>query len=127
MKKIIAIIAVLIAAVCCFAGCSGGSDDNGMQAAYDTSVEAKKYADGLFADLMAEKGISDYQIVSTAGGFLLDETENYYVSYTFSYDEGEEQVTDIYGYNLEKTQSGFAVASEGAEVGEFINEYTSEE
>ena len=127
MKKIIAIIAILVMTVCCFAGCSGGSDDNGMQAAYDTSVEAKEYADGLFADLMAEKGIENYEIVSTSSGFLLDETENYYMSYTYSYDEGEEQVTDIYGYNFEKTESGFSVASEGRDVGEFINEYASEE
>ena len=119
MKKAIILSGVLLAFV--LAGCStilenNMSQDVGVQLAFDTSMEARKFTDELLAEMLAEKGIVDYDIELTSGGFMTSEPIVYVVGYRYVYNG----VTDLYGYKLSQTESGFTVLEESYEVGEFI-------
>lgn len=119
MKKAIILSGILLAFV--LAGCStilenNMSQDAGVQLAFDTSMEAREFTDELLAEMLAEKGIVDYDIELTSGGFMTSEPIVYVVGYRYVYNG----VTDLYGYKLSQTESGFTVLEESYEVGEFI-------
>lgn len=91
-------------------------DNSVAQVIYDTSLEAKKFADALFEGMVEEKDISEYSIDLTSHGFVTDDPLIYIVGYRYTYN-GQ---TTTYGYKMHQTEEGFAVIEEGVEVGEFI-------
>lgn len=108
------------------AGCSGKpANDNstvdeelsaGMQAAYDNSVKARLFTDDLLDDMLSSSDIQEYTVELTSGGFITDESLTYIVGYRYTYDG----ITEVYGYKLIQTGSGFSVIDESEEIGEFI-------
>lgn len=58
-----------------FAGCSATPENNtsvdaGVQLAFNTSIVAREFTDELLAEMLAEKGIVNYDIELTSGGFM---------------------------------------------------------
>lgn len=66
--------------------------------------------------MLAEKGIVNYDIELTSGGFMTSDPIVYVVGYRYAYNGA----TDLYGYKLSQAESGFTILEEGYEVGEFI-------
>lgn len=66
--------------------------------------------------MLAGKGIVDYDIELTSGGFITSDPIVYVVGYRYMYNG----VTDLYGYKLKQAESGFTVLEEGYEVGKFV-------
>ena len=101
-------------------GCSAEKDGDvsskWMQAAYDTSLEAREYTDALLAGMLEEIGVTYYDIELTSGGFITDAPVVYIVGYRYSYGD----ITETYGYKLRKTESGFSVLEESREIGAVI-------
>ena len=120
MKK--TILTITLAMLMLLTGCSGaaGGDDShsdsAMQAAYDASLDARDFADGLLKERLAEQGIADYTIDTTAGGFITSDPIVYTVGYCYTHD-GQ---TEVYGYKLSQSESGFDVIAEGTEIGEVV-------
>lgn len=120
MRK--AILTITLAMLMLLTGCSsaaGGDEsrsDSAMQAAYDTSLDARTFADGFLKDMLSEQGITDYTIDTTAGGFITSDPIVYTVGYCYTHD-GQ---TEVYGYKLSQAESGFEVIAEGPEIGEVV-------
>ena len=114
---------IVMAAVLAFSisGCTEKQEtetgsDAGIQMAFDNSFAAQDFTDGLLEELLEQKGIEDYGIELTSGGFITDDPITYIVGYRYHHDG----ITETYGYKLKQTEAGFTVLEEGAEVGEFI-------
>ena len=120
MKK--TILTITLAALMLLTGCSGAGSgdsshsDSAMQAAYDASLDARTFADGLLKDMLSEQGIADYTIDTTSGGFITDDPITYVVGYCYTHD-GQ---TEVYGYKLSQSENGFEVIAEGTEIGEVV-------
>lgn len=104
-------------------GCAAkiGQNDGinaGMQQAYDLSVEAEAYTQQLLESMLAEQGITEYQIEQTSGGFITDDPPVFITGYRYTHD-GKEAV---YGYKLSLNEDGktFTVLEESEEAGEFV-------
>lgn len=103
-------------------GCSNAASgdaaysDSAMQAAYDASLDARTFADGLLKDMLSEQEIADYTIDTTAGGFITSAPIVYTVGYCYTHD-GQ---TEVYGDQLSQSENGFAVLAEGTEIGEAV-------
>ena len=120
MKKslLAAVFAVLILSL---AGClpqqdSSATSDAGVQTAFDNSVAASDFTDELLEDMLGQKGINNYEIELTSGGFITDDPVTYLVGYRYRCNDEIE----VYGYKLRQTEDGFTVLDEGPEVGAFI-------
>lgn len=89
-----------------------------MQEAFDISAKAEAYARTLFEEMLLEKGITQYEIVLSSGGFVTEDPLVFLAGYRYTYD-GKEAV---YGYKLRLNEDGgrFTVLEEGSETGEFI-------
>lgn len=114
---------IVMAAVLAFSisGCAEKQEpetgsDAGIQMAFDNSFAARDFTDGLLEELLEQKGIEDYEIELTSGGFITDDPVTYIVGYRYQHNG----ITETYGYKLKQTEAGFTVLEEGAEVGEFI-------
>ena len=114
---------IVMAAVLAFSisGCTEKQEtetgsDAGIQMAFDNSFAAQDFTDGLLEELLEQKGIEDYEIELTSGGFITDDPVTYIVGYRYQHNG----ITETYGYKLKQTEAGFTVLEEGAEVGEFI-------
>ena len=119
MKKAMVLSVFLLTSI--FAGCSvtpenNASADAGVQLAFDTSMVAREFTDELVAEMLAGKGIVDYDIELTSGGLITSDPSVYVVGYRYMYNG----VTDLYGYKLKQAESGFTVLEEGYEVGKFV-------
>ena len=120
MKK--TILTITLAMLMLLTGCSGAGSgdsshpDSAMQAAYDASLDARDFADGLLKERLAEQGVADYTIDTTAGGFITSDPIVYTVGYCYTHD-GQ---TEVYGYKLSQSESGFDVIAEGTEIGEVV-------
>lgn len=91
---------------------------------FDTSMEARNYTDELLKEKLAEKGIEEYTIHMTSGGFTTDDPVIYLVAYRYTWND----TTEVYGYKLKKDDvSGFQIIEEGEEVGTFILSDSSDE
>ena len=120
MKKslLAAVFAVLILSL---AGClpqqdSSTTSDAGFQTAFDNSVAASDFTDELLEDMLGQKGINNYEIELTSGGFITHDPVTYLVGYRYRCNDEIE----VYGYKLRQTEDGFTVLDEGPEVGAFI-------
>lgn len=87
MKKslLAAVFAVLILSL---AGClpqqdSSATSDAGFQTAFDNSVAASDFTDELLEDMLGQKGINNYEIELTSGGFITDDPVTYLVGYRY--------------------------------------------
>lgn len=89
-----------------------------MQEAFDISAKGEADARTRLEAMLLEKGISQYEIVLSSGGFLTEDPLIFLAGYRYTYD-GKEAV---YGYKLHLNEDGttFTVLEEGAETGEFI-------
>ncbi len=127
MKQKIMVLLIASAFVSVLAGCSsatapsvsqGGEASFVLQAAFDTSGKAEAYTSELFAAMLSEEGISQYEILLTAGGFIASDPLVYISGYQYSYDGKK----GVYGYKLQVNDDGptFTVLEEGAEIGEFV-------
>lgn len=130
MKKNAAWIFLAITLASAVAGCgnrmpSSTSPNNStdgtyvdMQKVYDLSVEAEAYTHKLFEAMLSEKGISQYEITLTSGGFITNDPLIFIAGYQYTYDETD----DVYGYKLSLNEDGtsFTVLEEGVDVGEFV-------
>lgn len=120
MKK--AVLTITLAMLMLLTGCSGaaGGDgsrsDSAMQVAYDVSLDARTFADSLLKDMLSEQGIADYTIDTTVGGFITSDPVVYTVGYCYTHD-GQ---TEVYGYKLSQSESGFEVLAEGTEIGQVV-------
>lgn len=127
MKKKTGIsICILAVLALMLAGC--GKDDDGnvdMQPVYDISVQAEAYTKPLFEAMLSEKGITDYEITLTSGGFITDDPLVFIAGYRYTYD-GKEAV---YGYKLSLNDDGktFTVLEESVEAGEFVVGHTKKD
>ena len=88
----------------------------GMQAAYDNSVKARIFTDGLLDEMLLSRDIQEYAVELTSGGFITDESLTYIVAYRYTYDG----ITEVYGYKLNQTENSFSVIDASEEIGEFI-------
>ena len=96
MKKAMVLSVFLLTSI--FAGCSvtpenNASADAGVQLAFDTSMVAREFTDELLAEMLAGKGIVDYDIELTSGGFITSDPIVYVVGYRYMYNG----VTYLYG------------------------------
>ena len=82
----------------------------------DVSLDARTFTDGLLKERLSEQGIADYTIDTTAGGFITSDPIVYTVGYCYTHD-GQ---TEVYGYKLSQSESGFDVIAEGTEIGEVV-------
>lgn len=126
MKNAIITLALILLTV--LTGCSGtaGSaslssadaahSDSAMQMAYDTSLDARSFADGLLEAMLTKQGITDYTIDMTSGGFITNDPIIYTVGYQYTHN-GQ---TEVYGYKLKQSKGSFTVIAEGTEIGEFM-------
>ena len=92
------------------------SSDSAMQTAYNNSLDARTFTDGLLEKMLSKQGVADYVIDTTTGGFITSDPIIYMVGYRYTYN-GQ---TDVYGYKLRQSKEGFAVIAEGTEIGEVI-------
>ena len=121
MKKTILLLLVMILT---FAGCGNQTlaenavnEDAPIQTVYDDSRRAEEYAKKLFVAMLEEKGITDYEIKQTNGGFLTDDPVVYIAGYCYTYGGTEA----VYGYKLTMNDDHtFSILEEGTETGKFI-------
>lgn len=92
--------------------------DSAMQTAYDTSLDARTFTDGILEETLSKQGITDYTIDEAAGGFITDDPIVYMIGYRYTHN-GNGQ-TEVYGYKLRQSEVGFTVIAEGTEIGEVM-------
>ena len=97
---------IVMAAVLAFSisGCAEKQEpetgsDAGIQMAFDNSFAARDFTDGLLEELLEQKGIEDYEIELTSGGFITDDPVTYIVGYRYQHNG----ITETYGYKLKQT------------------------
>lgn len=99
---------------------SEGSQDSdaAVQEVFDRSVDAEAYTQELFEAMLSEKGISQYEITLTSGGFITGDPLVFVTGYHYTYDDQEA----VYGYKVTLNDDGvsFSVLEEGDDVGEFV-------
>lgn len=78
--------------------------------------EVRACTDELLKEMLAQKGITDYEIENASLGFITDDPVIYIVGYCYHYSGG----TQTYGYKLHRNGQEFSVIEEGTEVGEFM-------
>ncbi|MCM1191730.1 MAG: hypothetical protein NC123_09675 [Butyrivibrio sp.] len=119
MKKVCAVMMTVLIfslSACMSKEDTDTSSNTGIQLVFDKSVEASAFTDSLLEEMLNQKGITDYNIKLTSGGFITDDPIIYIVGYRFTYDG----TTEVYGYKLSLAEGGYAVLEEGREIGAFI-------